>query len=975
MAGTQQAQQGAMNQLAKDPQAVQTGALAQQQELEAQQRYLQSQQFQPQAGAQSIEDFQSEAIEKAQENVNAQAQQFNQALASFGSLGSRVGNAVIEEMAQGGEVADKFSRDAALLDETVQSVAADNADLEDVKDAITFVLDKIESGDVSEAVDHLKDKAGLFKIEGEDTSAQLTQILEALKIDPKSQQDMISSAIVDGIINPDEMTLGYLLDKDFLDESELGMSITELNDEFGPNWRDMTVSQITEAIEKLYDKQTKDKARILKQLQDPSTDASIKRELRRELQLLDASGVTSAYEAAGRSVKRAQQIDKIAIGGELKNIDEVLDDENIKNKTDELLRQLQDNPDKVQSILAEWKEDNPGYEDMGDWILEQQQEVIVKGETVTDSSDLLKKRDEEATKTVEENQLFEGQDVEGLTEAHIAVLEEVGLVTEGFGKFGNEEFMKNDPTYKALVLAQADNAEKFLRFMNVLTIGIGDFKFEKKHLEGLGGIETRQEQTEEEIENLQTELEALSEDDPKRIELEEQLAAAEQRLLNNFEVIYDTLSDPIKAEKFAHIAQINEALAGINFEGSEDADYDVLIGRAFGDDHELQGASKASIQNYLDGIANFIVSNEDRQFYNDLLELKETDPDSFDERIRIAKNSKGGIYYELTEEGERFEKIKVDLENEELFGFDEEELENIRNLQAIFDADGDGIIDSPETIKTTLMGGEDGMFADGINLKDIGSDAYNNLNSLFSGSNENYDVLIQNQITEAAEAWDKKYQEPADKAATDNQKVDEEEPWVVNNFDLHQNPELINHINQYSPRQSESAIRGHTKTLIAIMENPDIFDSMPLPRRLGEGTSTAYSTKVFNDWFIENITGQPISKENESAEPWLISIAKAAGVQILTDEDPLLHRQKQYEPYYKYRDRPMSEIKVIYTDLSGNRITLGSAKSKILEKIKEVYGTIATNIKDKRETYIENNNIIEKAEAGNPYSDLLGEGE
>ena len=74
MAGTQQAQQGAMNQLAKDPQAVQTGALAQQQELEAQQRYLQSQQSQPQAGTQSIEDFQSEAIEKAQENVNAQAQ-------------------------------------------------------------------------------------------------------------------------------------------------------------------------------------------------------------------------------------------------------------------------------------------------------------------------------------------------------------------------------------------------------------------------------------------------------------------------------------------------------------------------------------------------------------------------------------------------------------------------------------------------------------------------------------------------------------------------------------------------------------------------------------------------------------------------------------------------------------------------------------------------------------------------------------
>jgi len=60
MAGTAAAQQGVANQQAKDPTAVQNGALAQQQQQQAQQRGLQ-------AEAQSVADFRSEGVEKAQE--------------------------------------------------------------------------------------------------------------------------------------------------------------------------------------------------------------------------------------------------------------------------------------------------------------------------------------------------------------------------------------------------------------------------------------------------------------------------------------------------------------------------------------------------------------------------------------------------------------------------------------------------------------------------------------------------------------------------------------------------------------------------------------------------------------------------------------------------------------------------------------------------------------------------------------------
>ena len=158
--------------------------------------------------------------------------------------------------------------------------------------------------------------------------------------------------------------------------------------------------------------------------------------------------------------------------------------------------------------------------------------------------------------------------------------------------------MESDTTYKALVQAQADNPEKFLRFMDALTIGINEFKFEKKHLEGLGGA-------------------------------------------TNLNAIIDTLSDKAKAEKFAHIAQMNEELASMEFDVDDSSPeaYNNLIAEAFGPNHFLINADKSSIQGYFDDIANFVVSEEDREFY---------------EEIKNSSQKPSA----LSEEGQRYDRIK-----------------------------------------------------------------------------------------------------------------------------------------------------------------------------------------------------------------------------------------------------------------------------------------------------------------------------
>ena len=486
MAGTQQAQQGAMSQMAKDQQAVQTGALAQQQQAAQQQRQLQAQEFQPQtqedAGVKSIAEFQSEAIEKAQEAVNQEAQKWSQNFAAFGSLGQRVSQSVREEMAAGGQVAEQFQLDEANLDKATQALAV-GGNTEEVKGLIQDFTGQIQAGDSDAAIKILTDNFEKFNVDtAGDTGAALTQIFSTLGIDSSVQQQMITSALVDGIVDPDSLTIDFMMGQGILTTDdgeipELGLSVQEIEDIVGPDWKNMTTAQIADELEVELEEES-DRDDIVRELSNPNIDPARKAELQRELQLLDASGTTSAEAAAQRGVERAQKADQLNIGGKLQSVEEVLDDENIKTKSNDLLLKIQEDPENAAQVLEQWKQDNPGYEDMGDWVLENQQKLAGLEEQISDVSEIIEKRNEEAKDFVTKNELF------GSDPAVENILKELGFNTEGFGILGNDP--ETNATYQSLVNAAENRPNEFALFKSNLV------NMDPEDMKGLAGanIET-----------------------------------------------------------------------------------------------------------------------------------------------------------------------------------------------------------------------------------------------------------------------------------------------------------------------------------------------------------------------------------------------------------------------------------------------------------------------------------------------------
>jgi hypothetical protein len=484
MAGTQQAQQGAMTQLAKDPQAVQTGALAQQQQQAAQQRGLQEQQFQPQAdtGVKSIEEFQSDAIEKAQEAVDQEAQKWSQTFAAFGSLGQRVSQAVREEMAAGGQVVAQFQLDEANLDKATQALAV-GGNTEEVKGLIQDFTNEIQSGNSDAAIKILTDNFEKFNVDtAGDTGAALTQIFSTLGIDSSVQQEMITSALVDGIVDPDSLTIDFMMGQGILTTDadgeipELGLSVEQIEDIVGPDWKNMTTAQIADELEVELEEES-DRDDIIRELSNPNIDSARKAELQRELQLLDASGTTSAEAAAQRAVERVEQADQIAIGGKLQSVEEVLDDENIKTKSNDLLLKIQEDPENAAKVLEQWKQDNPGYEDMGDWVLENQQKLAGLEEQISDVSEIIEKRNEEAKDFVTKNELF------GSDPAVENILKELGFNTEGFGILGNDP--ETNATYQSLVDAAKNRPNEFALFKSNL------INMDPEDMKGLAGADIK----------------------------------------------------------------------------------------------------------------------------------------------------------------------------------------------------------------------------------------------------------------------------------------------------------------------------------------------------------------------------------------------------------------------------------------------------------------------------------------------------
>ncbi len=481
MVGTNAAKQGTMNQLGKDQQAVQNGAMAQQQQDMQQQRQLQDQ-------GQSLADFQSEGVEKAQEAANQKAEQWSKSMAQFGSLGQRVSTAVQEELAAGGELAQQFEANEEMLQNATSSLATPGQEAP-AREVMNTVLSSLQAGDSSAAIAVLADpsNAALFNVDTTNAGAALTQIFSALNIDPSQQQQMVSSALADGVVDAENLTMDFLLSQGILTTDnaqipELGLTVAEIEEMVGPEWRNLTVDQIESELSLTIDDQA-EKDDILRELANPNIDPTRKAELQRELQLIDASGAGESEAMAARALDRVGAADQITMGDQLVNVEDVLNDEAIKAASNDLMMRLQEDPEMADQILADWKAKNPGYEQMGDWVSGSIQELKEKGEEFEDASEIVEAKQKESAKFINNNELF------GADQGSKQILEELGFNTEGFGAMGNDP--ANNPTYQALSQFKENSPDQFALFQQNLV------NMDQEDIEGLRGAEnlTPEEQT------------------------------------------------------------------------------------------------------------------------------------------------------------------------------------------------------------------------------------------------------------------------------------------------------------------------------------------------------------------------------------------------------------------------------------------------------------------------------------------------
>lgn len=471
MAGGKAAQQGVANQQAKDQEAVKNGALAQAQQGEAQQRNLQ-------AEGKSVADFRSEGVEKAQETANENAEQWSKSMAQFGSLGNRVSTAVQEEMAAGGEVAAQFEVNEEMMNEATKTLALPGNEVA-ARQIMDDVVNSLQTGDSAGAIQNLINNAQLFNVDTTNSAAALTSIFAALEIDPSQQQAMVSSALADGIIDPDKMDMQFLLDQGILTTDnamipELGLSVAEIEEMVGPDWKEMTVEQIEKELELQFDDEA-ERDDILRELANPNIDPTRKAELNRELQLMGASGKLESEAMAERGLDRVAKANQVVMGDKLQSVEDVLSDDKIKAVSNDLMMRLQDDPDNAEEIMAEWKRDNPGYESMGDWVRESVESLGDKETMFKDASEMVEAKNKEAAEFVNNNELF------GSTGGAKDVLKALGFDTEGFGTMGNDA--ASNETYQALQSYKESNPDQFELFQQNLV------DMDPEDLEGLNGAD------------------------------------------------------------------------------------------------------------------------------------------------------------------------------------------------------------------------------------------------------------------------------------------------------------------------------------------------------------------------------------------------------------------------------------------------------------------------------------------------------
>jgi hypothetical protein len=596
MAGTQQSRQGVINQLAKDQEAVQQGALAQQQQTAEQQRAIQAQTvqqpMQPVEGQppQSIQDFRSEGLELAQQEAKESIDKWQEDMQSVAGFADRVPQLVQEQLkAEAVEVGDFEIEQNAINEIAKEYAISTNADdIEDAKSALNGFLNIMQGvspvdadgnaiySDVNampSAMSYLISKAEDLNVDLDQIETFLTNTFKTLNISAEQQRTMVTTALADGVVDPENLTIGFIQDNigdiqnaDEVFKEQFGVDKATLLKVLGEDYTDMTVGEISDKIEEIYEENTLEISKLHKELKDPTISSGRKEEILREIQRRDASGITSLQAEAGRVKDRTAIADKLVIGGELKSIQDVLNDDNLKSLSDNLLTEIEaagNDPTKINEAVDKFVKEYPEYADLAGWVKDSYEDVTKKGEDVTSAIDLFKATAKESQEFIQNNEVF-GDAGEGAK----VILEALGFDIgdedgAGLGILNNASNTEANAAYEA-IKAYAETEGNEEKFQNV----IESLQFlSPEDLEGIAQLAGKDE-NEDGIDDMVAALDMISSE--------------------------DGMSD------FRYLTGLNNAIASI--EGAENLKYTTVMEAILPEGHPLIAMSEGEVNGYIEDL-------------------------------------------------------------------------------------------------------------------------------------------------------------------------------------------------------------------------------------------------------------------------------------------------------------------------------------------------------------------------------------
>ena len=370
--------------------------------------------------AKTTQQYQADA---ATEKAKAWAE----SMSSFGSLGGRVESLIQQQIKGPGDAQTTAPTEFELDQEIVSSLA-----LPGQEEAITAAVQAFQAAATPElAFQALADASSSFQ----DPSSNMMTIMQmAYKNDPDAQKSMVANAIANNIMDPDELTIQQLVDGGMLgvDEdgtiTELGMTEQDLIEVLGEDWASLTPAVIDLRLQLFQDEELGKRDAIMEQLSDPMLDAATREGLVDELRRLGQVGELQAEQLVEESRMLAADAGKVVFDGEVRDVAELLDDENIKSEVQAYL--LGDEGSE------EFRKNHPEF---ADWIDREFSSVQESAEEVSDRLDAF--QDIQVS-----NETFRDENI--TSEAGGAALDEDVMTALGFGE--GLQAAKFDPSSSAI---------------------------------------------------------------------------------------------------------------------------------------------------------------------------------------------------------------------------------------------------------------------------------------------------------------------------------------------------------------------------------------------------------------------------------------------------------------------------------------------------------------------------------------------